>query len=169
MPLYQQGDEQRECAIALRLDLERAEAKWENPISIVMGDLNANPFDAGIVGVYGLNATPSRRFAESMFRRFNGRHYRYLFNPMWRFLADKTPGTYHKSDFSAPIRYDWYLLDQVLVRPALLRLFDKGDEKDLLILISDGQSDLIEKDTGIPIEGLSDHLPLLFRFYLTGD
>ena len=169
---YQQGDEQRESAIALRLDLEAAEGDWDAPVSLVIGDLNATPYDAGILGVYGLNATPSRRIASGPPREYNGRKYKHLYNPMWRFLADVTPGTYYNSGISAPIRSDWYLLDQVLLRPAMLQMFDEdaeqaeeSDERDLRILKYDGVSSLVEEN-GAPVESLSDHLPLFFRFRL---
>ena len=165
---YQQGDEQRECSVALRLDLEKAEGDWEDPVSIVVGDLNAAPYEAGISSVYGLNATPSRRLAENVVREYNGRKYPYLFNPMWRFLADSKPGTYYNSGISAPIRQDWYLLDQVLVRPAILRMFDTTNKNDLQILTSDGLSSLLN-NSGIPEKDISDHLPLFFRIHLPGD
>jgi hypothetical protein len=161
-----QGDQQRETAITLRHDLEWAESDSESPLSIVMGDLNANPFDAGIASIYGLNATHLRSTAVGNLRKQNGKDYRYLYNPMWRFLTGTPPGSYYKRT-SAPVCYDWFTLDQVLVRPALLNGFD--DATDVAILTSDGSLPLLEPGTGRPSSNFSDHLPLLFRFSLPGD
>lgn len=170
-----QGDGQRECAIALRTDLEQVEQKlytrssglYEDgePLSIVMGDLNANPFDAGITGIYGLNATGIRDTAREGIRNHQGREYPYLFNPMWQFLTEDPPGTYYNR-ISAPVRFDWFLLDQTLVRPGLLELFGKSEEADVRILTHDGEIDLIEGQRKDPIKGISDHLPIMFRFRL---
>jgi endonuclease/exonuclease/phosphatase family metal-dependent hydrolase len=171
------GDGQRECAIALRHDLEGCEQalfrrngpeQGQPPLSIVMGDLNASPWDPGVVGVYGLNATPLRATAASTDRIHQGRHYPYLFNPMWRFLRSEYPGTYYGKE-DAPVRFDWYLLDQILVRPSVLTLFDRDNDPegdDVRILIHDGERDLVDGPLRKPIAGISDHLPIMFRFRL---
>jgi endonuclease/exonuclease/phosphatase family metal-dependent hydrolase len=161
-----QGDQQRETATALRLDLESAENNQADPISIVIGDLNANPFDAGIASVYGLHATHLRSSAVHRVRNQNGAAYRYLYNPMWRFFAGSQPGTFF-GHTSAPVCHNWFILDQVLVRPALLNLFD--DKTDVEILTNDGALPLLTSHSGRPSNNFSDHLPLLFRFNLPGD
>jgi hypothetical protein len=161
-----QNDGQRESSLALRQDLERAEMGWDDPLSIVIGDLNANPFDAGIAGSYGLNATQSRRIAQGEPRELNGLTYRWLYNPMWRFLGTDVPGTFYKR-LSAPVCFDWFVLDQVLVRPGMIRLFDNERTPDVSIITQAGNLMLVHSETKI----LDDrrfvrHLPVLFRFYL---
>jgi len=169
-----QGDGQRECAVALRTDLEQAERKLHpskdtyknlDPLSIVIGDLNANPFDPGIVSVYGLNATGLRSTAQEGFREHQGREYPYLYNPMWPFLNTDSPDSFYKR-IDAPVRFDWFLLDQVLVRPGCMELFGKKQDPDLRLLTHDGIEDLIKGPNKTLKEGISDHLPLLFRFDL---
>ena len=163
-----QGDKQRESAIALRRDLESVEdmalKPGEKKLSVIIGDMNANPFDAGITGVYGLNATHLKEVADRQFRTANGQRHSYLFNPMWRFLGAAPWGTFYY-DGSNPIRYDWSILDQVLVRPEMMQYFDKRDVPDVWIPITDGVVDLnpgvLDKDTAMP-----DHRPIFFRFVL---
>ena len=171
-----QGDKQRECAIALRQDIEKAEGEIQVmeaqgpdcnalPFSIVIGDFNANPFDAGIAAVYGLNATHLKEIAMQGSRRANGRLHPYFYNPMWRFLGVEPWGTYFNNNLSNPIRFDWFLLDQVLVRPDVLRFFDLRDKPDVQILTSDGIVDfnLSQTKTKRDDSVYPDHLPLYFR------
>lgn len=115
-----QGDERRKVATDLCHDRGRLEARSallrmdehgqkQPPFSLVIGDLNANPFDAGIAGVYGLNANLSRdivRRGDGQ-RQLHGRSYPFFYNPMWHFFgtpdADearerRVQGTYYKTD-----------------------------------------------------------------------
>ncbi len=172
---YDQGDEQRKTAIDLRQDIEVFERQWQEsypadvplPLTLIVGDLNSNPFDAGVAGFYGLNASCNRdivlRQAE---RTLNGRTSRFLYNPMWRFLGDSsTPGTYYKR-LSTPVCYDWFVLDQVLLSPDIVPYFD---ESSLRILTWDsgqqfGGRRLTVPQTNTPDSRISDHLPLAFRF-----
>lgn len=55
------------------------------------------------------------------------------------------------------------MFDQVLIRPDLLEAFDN---KDLMILTSDGVTSFISRQ-GLPDSTVaSDHLPLLFKLML---
>jgi len=166
-----QGDQQREVAIALRQDIEKSETNLQqadpsDPLfSIVIGDFNANPFDAGIAAVYGLNATHLKATALGGPRKANGREHPYFFNPMWRFLGVEPWGSYFDNALANPIRFDWFLLDQVLVRPDVIRFFDLHEEPDVQILTSDG---IVEFDLMLPKKQsdgnvYSDRLPLYFR------
>ena len=174
---YDQADGQRETAIELRQDIEAFEERWreEHPVNLapprafIVGDLNANPFDAGIAGFYGLNASSSRDIVlRHAARTLNGRTRPFFYNPMWRFLGDsRTPGTYFKQ-LSSPVCYDWFVLDQVLLSPALVPYFN---EDELRILTWDagqqfGGQRLTKLEDDTPINELSDHLPLVFQFNL---
>ena len=174
---YDQGDGQRKTSIELRQDIEAFEAGWRDkhptdpapPMAFIVGDLNANPFDAGIAGFYGLNASGNRDIVHRQAERtLNGRTMRFFYNPMWRFLGhSNTPGTYYDR-LSSPVCYDWFVLDQVLLSPALVPNFD---EDALHILTWDaaqkfGGQRLTKPEDGTPISEISDHLPLVFRLNL---
>ena len=174
---YDHSDGQRETAIELRQDVEAFERQWREehpsdspaPLVFIVGDLNASPFDAGIAGFYGLNASGNREIVQRQgSRTLNGRTRPFFYNPMWRFLGDShTPGTYHDR-LSSPVCYDWYVLDQVLLSSALLPHFDANT---LRILTWDaaeafGGQRLTMPDLGTPISEISDHLPLVFQFGL---
>ncbi len=171
----EQGDKQREIAVALRRDIEEAEleASDKEPLVVVIGDFNANPFDAGIAAVYGLNATHLEDIAAIGFRTGNGRPHPCFYNPMWRFLGVEPWGTYFNDKLTNPVRFDWFVFDQVLVRPNVIPFFhlngkDAPGKPDLQILTSDGIVDfnLAAKRTKRESEAFSDHLPLYFRFSL---
>lgn len=91
--------------------------------TVVVGDFNMNPFDAGMVNGFGFHAHLTRELAS----RRGGRvvqeqsTHRTFFNPMWQFLADrpgKPSGSYYFHE-SVPVNHYWHVLDQVLVRPEL--------------------------------------------------
>lgn len=167
----EQGDEQRKTAVDLREDMDAVERFYTNesrgvkgfggaPL-VIVGDLNANPFDAGIAGIYGLNATQRRAVAGEGVRELDGRFYPFLYNPMWQFYGARenaVPGTYYRR-LSRPICYDWFILDQVLIRPVLMPLMDDTSVK---ILTSDGVVSLVGGNDFLLQRGLSDHLPLVF-------
>lgn len=150
-------------------DVER---KVRHERTVLVGDLNQNPFEAGIVGAEGLNATMTRHVALKEKRTVDRQSHSFFYNPMWSHFGDSThevrpPGT---SDHEPPGTcyypaaesrwYYWNMFDQVLLRPALLPLFKN---KDLRILIGDGESSLLTPD-GLPDRrAYSDHLPILFR------
>lgn len=176
---YDQGDGQRKTAIELRQDIETFEGRWQEehpvgfeiPMAFVVGDLNANPFDAGIAGFYGLNASGNRDIVRRQGARvLNGRAMRFFYNPMWRFLGNgSSPGTYYDR-LSSPVCYDWFVLDQVLLSPAIMPHFD---EDTLRILTWDagrqfGGQRLTKPEDNTPIGEISDHLPLVFKFRFDG-
>jgi hypothetical protein len=141
-------------------DIRDAEQTAGHMRTVVVGDLNMNPFEAGMVAMNGFHAVTDRRVAARGKRAVLGREYPFFYNPMWRFFGDRErpPGTYYKAQ-SKPIAYFWHMLDQVLVRPQALRLFDHDA---LRILTRSGRTRLV--DGGKP--SLSDHLPILFELDL---
>ncbi|MGI4792069.1 MAG: hypothetical protein ACRYFS_24875 [Janthinobacterium lividum] len=179
-----QGDGQRKVAIDLRNDLSDLEAsrpllrtdangQKQAPYSFVIGDLNANPFDAGIAGIYGLNANLSRDVVRrgKGVRDLHKRSYQLLYNPMWRFFGAPTSGTIrarrvqgtYYDRLTKPVCYDWFVLDQVLIRPNMLPYFEENNLEVLMQDTEQGGVPLVSPE-GIP--KVSDHLPLLFRIRL---
>lgn len=148
-------------------DLEK---KSKHDRTLIVGDFNMNPFEDGVVGAEGLNATMSRWVAQKEDRKVDGVSYPFFYNPMWSIFGDSThadhpptspthepPGTcYYRASESR--WYYWNIFDQVLLRPSLLPCFNN---KDLQIVTGDGTTRLINND-GLPESVLlSDHLPIL--------
>jgi endonuclease/exonuclease/phosphatase family metal-dependent hydrolase len=151
----------QECTELARM-IDNVEQRVGHYRTVLVGDLNMNPFEKGVVGAAGLNATMVRREALKDSRTVQKRSYRYFFNPMWRHFGDgqhAPPGTYHY-DSHEHITYFWNVFDQVLVRPSLtenvpadgIRIVDRIGELSLL------------SSKGIPdVSAGSDHLPLVFE------
>jgi hypothetical protein len=148
---------------ALVKDIVTTEDKLGHRRTILVGDLNMNPFDAGVVGAQALHAVMTKQLARRGDREVLGRSYRLFYNPMWSLFGDRTPGPagtyYHRA--SNPGNLFWNIYDQVLLRPGLMDTL-----VDLQILATDGQSDLVTRK-GLPKKSdCSDHLPILFRMEL---
>jgi hypothetical protein len=50
--------------------------------TVLVGDMNMNPFEPGLVSTVGLSAVASRKIAERATRTVQGREYRLFYNPM---------------------------------------------------------------------------------------
>jgi len=110
---------------------------------------------------HGLHGVMTRSTAAETSRQVAGREYPYFYNPMWGFFGDRTPGppgTHYYRD-GTPLVYFWNILDQMLIRPALLDVFD--DEITIVDCL-DGQPLVDERGRPCPKRG-SDHLPLHFK------
>lgn len=133
--------------------------------TLLVGDLNMNPFQNGMVAAGSLNAVMTRQIAEGGTRRVQGRDYPFFYSPMWGLHGDGTPGpagTYYR-DSSEHHDYFWNMFDQVLVRPELLPYFRNSDVE---ILADDGVASLLDAKGRPDAENISDHLPLLFKLNL---
>ena len=67
---------------------------------MLVGDLNMNPFEDGLVKTTGLHSVMSKSKAKEFSRVVQGRTYPFFYNPMWNLLGDETqgpPGTYYYS------------------------------------------------------------------------
>lgn len=150
----------------LAASLEQAENMVGHSRTVLVGDLNMNPFEAGVVSANGLHGVMSRKIAEKGTRIVQGRQYQFFYNPMWSFMGDASPGppgTFFCSG-SEHVVFFWNLFDQVLIRPALL---DRFSNMDLKILDSDGRTSFLSPRTGNPDANVaSDHLPLVFNLGL---
>ncbi len=124
---------------------------------LVLGDLNDEPFSRSVQEY--LVAIRDR--AEVLDPR-NRRNY--LYNCMWRLMEAREPGTYYYAEEGTP----WYMFDQVIVSPALLR------PEGSLQLVEDSvavfRPDWMRRRNGSPkpfaklegriVEGYSDHFPV---------
>jgi hypothetical protein len=152
--------------------VKELEKKLKHDRTVIVGDFNMNPFEDGIVGAEGLNATMSRFVAGKEERKVDGVKYPFFYNPMWSFFGDSThadqppsspmhepPGTCYYGAGESRWHY-WNIFDQVLLRPSLLPCFNN---KDLQIVTTDGTTRLVDAN-GLPeSRRLSDHLPIVFR------
>lgn len=128
--------------------------------TVVVGDLNANPFERPVAEADALHGVMTRRVAAGEEREIRRRPYRFFYNPMWAAFGDRTPGppgTFYRSA-SQSVNYFWNTYDQVLVRPSIMNGLTEVE-----VLTTDGTDSLLTA-TGLPdtVTG-SDHLPLVFR------
>jgi hypothetical protein len=156
------GDSQSHECFNLAKDIKTAENSIGHSRTILVGDLNMNPFETGMVSANGLHAVMSKAIARKRCRTVQQQQYPFFYNPMWSLLGDSTigpPGTCYFPR-SEHITYFWYMFDQVLIRPDLLELFRN---EDLRILESDGEATLISKKGYPKSKEFSDHLPIFFK------
>lgn len=157
--LHLSDDDQAHEAMFVAREVEAAEAQLGHTRTLVLGDLNMNPFEAGVVGSSAFHAISARAVATRVSRTVNQVSRPFFYNPSWRLLASsggQPPGTYYYSH-SGAVSYFWNTFDQVLVRPVLLSGF--GDDDLKLVTALAGTSLLTA--AGIPDTAVaSDHLPI---------
>jgi hypothetical protein len=145
-------------------DIRRVENERQHQRTVLVGDLNMNPFEPGMVDARGLNAVMTRDLARQGARRVQSETYPFFYNPMWRFFGDSgdhPPGTYYRG--GEPVTFFWNMFDQVLLRPDLLDLFHS---EALKILVSGGNTQFLTTGS-LPDESVaSDHLPIVFKLHL---
>jgi hypothetical protein len=153
-----------ECANLSNAIVEE-ERKAGHSRTILVGDLNMNPFEKGVIAAAGLHAVPTRRIAERIKRTVQGKSYLFFYNPMWAHFgdaSDRPAGTYYY-ERAEHVNYFWNNFDQVLIRPQLM---DRFRSDQLRILDNAGETSLSRAD-GTPNKGnASDHFPLLFALDL---
>jgi hypothetical protein len=156
-----QAAECREMAAEIR----SVEGQLGHTRTVLVGDLNMNPFEAGVVAANGLNAVMTRAIAQRRTRQVQSRRYPFFYNPMWGLFGDATagpPGTYYYERSEHDLLF-WNLFDQVLIRPDLFPYF-RNEEVE--ILTGDGERSLLSAK-GLPDTiAASDHLPILFKLNL---
>lgn len=142
--------------------IRSAEGKAGHTRTVLVGDLNVNPFEVAVVGAHGLHAVMSKQVALKNSRKILEKNYRFFYNPMWRHFGEHSsspPGTYYYGS-SSYVTYFWNIFDQVLIRPDLIPYFH---DQDLKILTSIGPAKLTGTN-GLPDKKAgSDHLPIIFK------
>ena len=155
--------DQLNASIELSADLKASELALSHDRTILVGDLNMNPFELGVAMNQGLNATSTQAVASWESRIVLRREYPLFYNPMWGAFGDRTPGppgSYYRAAGQA-VNYAWNVYDQVLLRPSVMAALE-----DVRLLDSDGEQTLLTEN-GLPDKTSgSDHLPLYFRLDL---
>jgi len=166
--LHWDSDSQTQKCTVLARTISEGEQRVGHKRTLVVGDLNMNPFEPGVVGAAGLHGVMTRQIASRGARTVQGRSYEFFYNPMWGVFGDGSPGppgTYYYDD-SRHVNYSWNVFDQVLLRPELLHSFSN----DQLQVLTRAGNTLLTKGVDGVIDGrnASDHLPVLFRLNLEG-
>lgn len=144
------------------LSRQAVDQRWGQQPLIMLGDFNANPFDAEVCGSDGLFALRDRADARSVWAsslRPLGEKQRPLFNPMWSLLPEderRPAGTLFADDHKEMLR--WRLYDQILLSPDLI---DKV-EGSPTILTKIVERPLLNPNGSIDLD-VSDHLPVTLR------
>ena len=160
--LHLSEEEQTLLATRLRPHIEEAEEQIGHCQTLIVGDLNMNPFEAGVASSEGLHGVMDRRIAQGFSREVRGETRHFFYNPMWSRFGDGSPGPVgtHFYNSSSPLNQYWHIFDQVLFRPSLLPYFSNED----LQVITEVNSTSLMRANGRPDSTVaSDHFPLLFR------
>lgn len=143
---------------AVRKKIIEAEKSAGHQNSILIGDLNMNPFEHIMNAADGLHAVMNKQIAEKKSRVFQGEEWDFFYNPMWSRLGDELDGpsgTYYRGAAHAADYY-WNTFDQVLLRPSLLPFYQRHQ---LSVLTKINETELLRD--GTIDSSVSDHLPLL--------
>jgi len=153
-----------ECA-NLGSTIIEEERKAGHSRTILVGDLNMNPFEKGVVAAAGLHAVSTRRVAQRSERTVQGRSYPFFYNPMWGHFGDASerPARTYYYERAEHVNYFWNNFDQILIRPQMMDHF-RSDQ--LRILDYAGEMSLSRSDGRPDSDKASDHFPLLFTFDL---
>lgn len=160
--LHQTEDDQMAMCTEIISLIQHAEQKVGHNRTIVVGDLNMDPFDKGLVASVGFHAVMDKKIALRGSRVVQGKEYAFFYNPMWGQLGDTSPGPpgtyfYQSSNY---VSLFWHTFDQVLLRPSVLEYF----KNDAVRVISGTKSVGLLSDSGIPNSSMaSDHLPILLK------
>ena len=149
-------------SVHLAAMIDEVERREGHQRTILLGDLNMNPFESGMVAARGgLHAVMDRRVAARLTRTVQKQKYKFFYNPMWSHLGDSgnSGGTFYFEN-GEPVCYFWNIFDQVLLRPDLL---DGFAHEHVRILTEVHGYSLLEDD-GRPDKTMaSDHLPVLLE------
>ena len=160
--LYWSEDSQTlECAQLAR-SIRQEEERAGHSRTLLIGDLNVDPFEPGVVSAAGLHGMMTRQLASRKVRTVQGQDYPTFYIPMWGHFGDRTGGPsgsyyYERAEHK---EYFWHLFDQVLIRPDVLD-FCPSDPVTIITRVGDTP---VLSESGRPNRSVgSDHLPLLFK------
>jgi hypothetical protein len=159
---HQTAREQAFNAVRVSQKIIELETQTGLARTLVIGDLNMDPFDEGVVAADGFHGVMDRSIAKEVSRTVSGKERKFFYNPMWSRYGDETagpPGTYFYR--GNQITHFWHMFDQVLLRPSLL---DYYAPSALEIIDSIAGRSLLRN--GRVDKSISDHLPIFLRLNL---
>lgn len=133
--------------------------------TVLIGDLNMNPYEAGVVGTQALHAVMTKELTRTVVGLTARERHSCFYNPMWCCFGDVSngpPGTHYWDNADDPTNHFWQLYDQVLIRPDLIGGFVRVE-----IVSDDGHESLLTPSGRPRSSILSDHLPLYCEFNFT--
>lgn len=141
-------------------ELEAQEVNLCSENSILVGDINEDPYESGCIAADQFHGIPCYDDALKATRLVQRKPCKMFYNPMWNFFGDfdKPPGTYYYSNGNAECSY-WHIFDQVMIRPCLRQQFA---EQSLEIVTHTHNAVLINRK-GHPDKKYSDHFPIVFE------
>ena len=145
-------------ATRLRSEIEHMELTVQHSRTVIMGDLNMEPHEVGVLSSEALHATMCMKIARARSRKVHGQERFFFYNPMWNLLGDQTkgpPGTYYRSR-SDPNAQFWHMIDQVLLRPDAIDLMDIQS----LTIVTRADGIELARPNGRPDRNYSDHFPI---------
>lgn len=145
--------------------IRRVESRSGHSRTILVGDLNMNPYEAGVVSPQALHAVMTRELATTVNTWQSRERHPCFYNPMWSCFGDQSygpAGTHYFPNSEEPTNHFWHLYDQILMRPELIAQFVRVE-----ILDGDGTESFVSRRGRPRTKALSDHLPLFFEFDFT--
>ena len=159
--IFSQNEGMRNIAISQIIsDICSIEEEMNTENTIVVGDFNIDPFEAGCINADLLHSIPVYIETQKKSRIIAGQEFRMFYNPMWNFLGDfNSPfGTYYFGGSNVDNTF-WHLYDQVILRPALRERFIDNS----LRILTETKSKSLLNSKGHPDKCISDHLPIVFE------
>lgn len=141
-------------------EIQRYEKMLGIENTIIVGDINENPYETGCLGAGRFHGIPVYKDAMRKYRTVMGESFKMFYNPMWNLLGDFSfpPGTYYYVGNDV-INSFWNIYDQVMLRPCLRERFI---DKELKILYKTEKNRLVNRNNH-PSKDISDHLPIIFE------
>lgn len=159
--IYSDHQERRNIVIdRIVEDINELEMKLKIENTIILGDVNENPYDVGCLNATKFHGISSGADAEKGSRTVMSKTFKMFYNPMWNLFGDfrYPPGTYYHNG-SDPSNSFWNIYDQVMIRPSMRKWFV---DNSLKILVKIQEYSLVDKFRH-PRKDISDHLPIVFE------
>ncbi|MGG1555439.1 hypothetical protein [Paenibacillus ferrarius] len=161
--IHMESSEQALFITRIIMDIKQLEDQLNITNTMVVGDFNMDPFEAGMVASESFHAIFCDTTARRGSRSVNNQNRRFFFNPMWHLHANRdlpTKGSYYFGN-GGIMSYFWHMFDQVIIRPEILDRFNFDSLKIITRIESIGKS-LLDANGRPNKTEASDHLPISF-------